>query len=359
MIRRVICRLMTALLALIMLPTISFPAIAEMDFMSFMPMRRFEGKTYEARSASSLNTVLLIGYDHNDEGILDDAQEGYIYGGQSDFLMVLAIDHDAKQIRRMQINRDTMAEVQVYSRAGLSLGRRRMQICLSHAYGETQEINNRNTIWAVENYLGIADEDDGAQIDWYMSMDISGIARLNDLLGGVTVPIEDDFSRVDPTMVQGTTMTLTGEQAEYYCRGRGRVADQTNANRMKRQRIYMNAASRLLVEKLRADSGYAMELLSGMGMIFDTSSQLDASFGFSTSDYEGTPVTDTPTHFLMTNKSMEGIAKLMLQVMDYEICDMEYIEGEHQIGTSGYVEYITKKDAGLKWALDALYRPVK
>ena len=325
---------------------------------SFMPTREYEGVTYEARSSSSLTTVLLIGYDHMDNGALIDDQEGYNQGGQSDFLLLLAIDHENKEIRQLQFDRDTMTEVKFYSKYGANYGTRRLQICLSHAYGDTQELNNSNAIWAVENFLGIEKDNDGAQVDIYLSMDITGIGHLNDLLGGVTVPIEDDFSHYDPTMKLGTTMKLTGEQAHIYCRQRYYIGDQSNKNRMARQRVYMKAATEVLKDKVSENPNYATELLEGMGIIYDTTRTLDANFGFTLSDNKGTPITDTPTHYLMTNKSLDALVSLLAQVMDYDIRQVENIPGEHQVGASGYIEFIPEEDAGVKWALDALYRPL-
>lgn len=325
---------------------------------SFLPTREHDGVTYEARNAGSLTTVLLIGYDHMDNGALEDDQDGFIKGGQSDFLLLLAIDHENQRIRQLQFDRDTMTDVKFYSKFGANYGTRRLQICLSHAYGDTQEINNKNAIWAVENFLGIAEADDGAQVDMYISMDITGIGKLNDLLGGVTVPIEDDFSYYDPTMVLGTTMRLTGEQAHIYCRQRYHIGDQSNKNRMARQRVYMAAATEMLKDRIGANPEFAAELLNGMGVIFDTSRQLDEDFGFTTTDHAGTPITDTPTHFLMTNRSLDGIVALLAQVMQYEVMPVENIPGEHRLGTSGYMEFIAEDGAGVNWALDALYRPL-
>lgn len=324
---------------------------------SFTPQREFEGVTYEARPSNALTTVLLIGYDHKDQGELIADQEGFIHGGQSDFLLLLAIDHENKQIRQLQIDRDTMTDVKFYSKKGAYYGLRKLQICLSHAYGDKQETNNANAIWAVENLLEIAGEDDGAKIDWYLSMDITGIARLNDLLGGVTVPINHDFSHYDPTMIQGTTMTLTGEQAHIYCRQRYFIGDQSNACRMERQHVYMDAATHKLRELVKKDENFAVELLNGMGLIFDNTRQLQADPEFAFFADVGTPVTDTPTHYLMTDRSMSAIAALLLRVMDYEVCEVEMLPGEHRIGASGHMQFEAEEHAGLRWALDALYSP--
>ena len=354
MLHRIFC-----LLAATLLLMTGVCAGAENQFVfSFMPTRQHEGVTYEGRTTNSLTTVLLLGYDHKDEGELDVPQEGFIRGGQSDCMLLLVVDHDAKKIRQLQFDRDTITEIKFYSKTGSYYGERRLQICLAHAYGDTQEMNNRNAVWAVENLLGIAQENDGAQIDMYMSMDITGIGRLNDLLGGVTVPIEDDFSHYDPSMVQGTTMKLDGAQAQIYCRQRYYIGDQSNASRMKRQRIYMDAALEQLRAKVKDNPAFAKELLNGMGLIFDTSKDIDAGFGFTTTDKSGTPVTNTPTHYLMVNKSLDTIVGLLSRAINYEVLPVEELPGERSVGASGYIEYKVEKETGLKWALDALYRPL-
>lgn len=324
---------------------------------SFMTTREYQGKVFEARNSSSLTTVLLIGYDHMENGEMEENKEGYTRGGQSDFLLVLAIDHENQTIRPLQINRDTLTDVRYYNKNGAYYGTRKLQICLSHAYGDTQEKNNRNAIWAVERLLGIEGDKDGAQIDWYMSMDITGIGRLNDLMGGVTVPLVEDFTYYDPTMVKGITMTLNGDQAQVYCRQRYHIGDQSNQNRMGRQKIYMDAAISTLRSKLKADPNYAKDLLNGMGIVFDTVSDLDSGFGFTTNE-AGTPITDTPTHYLMTNQSLKSIVSLLAKVKDYEVLDVEYLPGENRIGTSGFMEHIVEKGAGLEWSMKTLYKPV-
>lgn len=42
-------------------------------------------------------------------------------------------------------------------------------------------------------------------------MSLDGISVLNDLAGGVTVTLEDDFSAEDPAMTRGTTLSLHGD----------------------------------------------------------------------------------------------------------------------------------------------------
>lgn len=51
----------------------------------------------------------------------------------------------------------------------------------------------------------------GGDIDFYLEMSLDGISVLNDLAGGVTVTLEDDFSAEDPAMTRGTTLSLHGD----------------------------------------------------------------------------------------------------------------------------------------------------
>ena len=229
--KKVVC-LLTMALALLMLC-----GTAMADNFSFLPSRTENGKEYLAHPSSELTTILLIGYDHYANGQIEEEPSQYHLGGQSDFLLLLVIDHKNQQIHQLQFDRDTMTPIKLVATNGKDAGTRRLQLCLAHAYGRTREENNQNTIWAVEKLLGIEKADDGAEIDYYISMDISGINKLNELVGGVTVTIpNDDLLALDPTLKGGETIKLTGMQAEYFTRTRYDTAEPTNEARMARQR---------------------------------------------------------------------------------------------------------------------------
>ena len=67
------------------------------------------------------------------------------------------------------------------------------------------------------------------------------IAQLNHVIGGATVTIEDDFSDVDSSLVQGETITLTDEQAYNFLSARMNVGDGENESRMRRMEIRRRA----------------------------------------------------------------------------------------------------------------------
>lgn len=189
-----------------------------------------DGALYRLRD--DVDTFLIMGVDQF-SGVLTD--ESYNNDQCADFLLLLVIDHAAKECSAIQINRDTMAEVSVLGVGGKKTGTLTQQITLSHTYGTGGSDSCRNTARAVSGLLG------NLTIDHYACLTMDAVAALNDLVGGVTVTVEDDLTAIDPAFVQGTTLTLKGDQALRYVRHRSELADSSNASRMKRQEQYLNA----------------------------------------------------------------------------------------------------------------------
>ena len=74
-----------------------------------------------------------------------------------------------------------------------------------------------------------------------MSVTMEAEAVYNDLVGGVTLEVLQDLTAVDPALVPGQTVTLSGAQALTYVRARYGLEDPTNEQRMKRQKQYLEA----------------------------------------------------------------------------------------------------------------------
>lgn len=210
-----------------------------------------EGVQYAPRR--NLTSILIIGVDKAEE---DESQEiAFRSGGQADYLTVMAIDDTAKELKRINIDRDTMADITVLSALGKPKGTRLAQISLSHGYGADREQAAEFTFAAVENLLL------GVDIDFYLSFSMDAINAMNDLVGGVTVRIEEDLTAIDPAFEKGSLVTLSGEQAERFVRARKNVSDGTNLQRMQRQNAFMSAFFDLVAEKLREDTSFVNRLL--------------------------------------------------------------------------------------------------
>lgn len=201
-----------------------------------LPTLVWQGKTYEWNS--KLRTILFIGVDK--EGPAEDS--GVYYNlGHADFLMLGIVNDEEKTFSLLHVNRDTMAEVTLLGLGGKRAGTSVMQIALSHTYGSGMELSCENTVEAVSRLLL------DTPVDRYLAMQVDGVGKLNDGLGGITLTLSEDIPGY-PRLKKGETVTLQGDEALAYVRGRMTVADGTNVNRMGRQREYIRA----FIDALRA-----------------------------------------------------------------------------------------------------------
>jgi len=278
----------------------------------------YEGITY--RSRSGLSSFLMMGVDQR-----EDVQYNgpYRSGGQADFLMLIVIDDQAKAVHRIQIDRDTMAEVTVLGILGNELGTNTHQICLAHGFGDGREQSSQYTADAVSRLMY------GIEIDGYYAMNMNGIPALNELLGGVTVRIEDDFSQFDPTMVPGAVVTLHSDQTELFVRSRMSIGDGTNASRMRRQQQYLNNALSLAAERLQQDEQFFAELLDGL------------------------------TPYTVTNIARGRMINEANRAARYTVKEMISLAGEHITGEDGFIEFHADQEALMQLVLQLFYEPVQ
>ena len=262
-----------------------------------------DGVTY--RKKSRLTTILVMGVDH-------DTQDSYEYrkAGQADFLRLVVLDDADKTVQQLQIDRDTMTPVTVLGRLG-------------YAFGDGRQTSCEVTVEAVENLLG------GQEIDQYLAMGLDGISTLNDLAGGVTVTLEDDFSAIDPAMTKGATLTLQGEQAETYVRSRRSIGVGTNEARMARQESYIRQLSVQLDEKLQKDQNFAVDAY------------------------------DALQPYLTTSMAKGQLVNEAWAAKDYTRLDTIKPDGTYQVGEDGFMEFYPDADALQQAVLQLFYEKVE
>ena len=260
-----------------------------------------DGVTY--RKKSRLTTILVMGVDH-------DTQDSYEYrkAGQADFLRLVVLDDADKTVQGLLGDRyEPVTE----------------QICLGYAFGDGRQTSCEVTVEAVENLLG------GQEIDQYLAMGLDGISTLNDLAGGVTVTLEDDFSAIDPAMTKGTTLTLQGEQAETYVRSRRSIGVGTNEARMARQESYIRQLSVQLDEKLQKDQNFAVDAY------------------------------DALQPYLTTSMAKGQLVNEAWAAKDYTRLDTIKPDGTYQVGEDGFMEFYPDADALQQAVLQLFYEKVE
>ena len=275
-----------------------------------------DGVTY--RKKSRLTTILVMGVDH-------DTQDSYEYrkAGQADFLRLVVLDDADKTVQQLQIDRDTITPVTVLGLLGDRYEPVTQQICLGYAFGDGRQTSCEVTVEAVENLLG------GQEIDQYLAMGLDGISTLNDLAGGVTVTLEDDFSAIDPAMTKGTTLTLQGEQAETYVRSRRSIGVGTNEARMARQESYIRQLSVQLDEKLQKDQNFAVDAY------------------------------DALQPYLTTSMAKGQLVNEAWAAKDYTRLDTIKPDGTYQVGEDGFMEFYPDADALQQAVLQLFYEKVE
>ncbi len=277
----------------------------------------YEGIGY--RPKRRLTSVLLIGTDNTSETEVDNS---FRKGGQADFLLLVVIDENNDTVTPIQINRDTITEISALTEFGQDMGSWNAQICLSHSFGNSEEMSCELTVDAVSHYLK------DIPIDWYISMNLGGIAVLNNVFGGIEVTLDDDFSAYDSTMTSGATIKLRGKQAEYYTRMRYHVGDQTNASRLARQRNYIKRVMDVFVEKITENHAFVETVYR----------ELET--------------------YLVTNMTYGRIVNLSNEAMYYRINDIVEIDGEYSIGEAGYIEFYPDDKSVWEAVLNIFYNEV-
>ena len=276
----------------------------------------YNGTAYARRE--DLETVLLLGVDKF-EG---ETPEGYINNQQADFLLLLVLDEENETCTPIQLNRDTMTQIQILGVTGEPAGTFTGQLALAHTYGSGEEDSCENTVLAVSNLLY------GMGIDHYVSLTMDGVALLNDLVGGVTVEVLDDFSGIDDSLVQGETVTLQGQQALTYVRSRGGLEDSSNLHRMERQRQYLAALQQQLKAAVQQEDGFTLDALLQLN------------------------------EYMVSDCTVDQLSDLGDSLAAYQVSDILTTPGDAQEGEE-FMEFTVDEDALQQLVMDVFYEPVE
>lgn len=275
----------------------------------------YNGQAYALRD--DLESYLVMGLDK----FAGDEQANYLNNQQADFLLLFVFDKTAGECTTIQLNRDTMTEIRILGVTGQEAGSFTGQLALAHTYGSGQEDSCRNEVQAVSNLLY------GVPIDHYLSLTMDGVALLNDMVGGVTVTVMDDFTGIDDTLVQGQEVTLTGQHALTYVRARGGLEDSTNLHRMERQRQYLGGLFEKLSQQVKSNSGFTMDALLKVN------------------------------EYMVSDCTINQLSEFADKVSDYGIGEIRTIPGESVKGEE-YMEYYVDEDALQALVMDVFYETV-
>lgn len=206
----------------------------------------YNGETYKYNE--DITSMLFLGVDKRD---MDDL--GELGGnGQADVIVLLALDLKNRKLTMVNVPRDTMADVSIYSAAGYYTGMQKQQICLSYSYGDGKESSCENTVTTVRRVFY------NVPVNTYFALDLDGIAAVNDAVGGVDVVSPETINQ----FTEGQQYHLEGMAAENFVRDR--VHDRADANmlRMQRQQVYAKEFMAKVMTSVKNDPGSAVTLFN-------------------------------------------------------------------------------------------------
>ncbi|WP_165061544.1 LCP family protein [Adlercreutzia sp. ZJ154] len=274
----------------------------------------YNGVTYKRKN--DMTSILLLGHDGRD---------GKNLNGQTDLIMVLAIDTNSGKMDIISVPRDTMVDIQRnYNKSDEYADTVRMQIATAFAYGSDFEHSAENVCNTVSSLIY------NIPMSYYYVLNVNGVAPLTDAVGGVEVQALMD---VPPAGIkEGQTYNLTGKKAYYYVQYRNTGISNSAVGRLDRQKQFLNAYAKKAFDQAKGNVGVLVD-------VFNT-----------VSEYSTTNIGIPEFTYLASTFLNHGID-------DFEITTLE---GERSYNSStGYEEVELNRDSVYQTVLDVYYEPLE
>ncbi|MDO4804321.1 MAG: LCP family protein [Lachnospiraceae bacterium] len=280
-------------------------------------------KGHKYRWNDKITTFLVMGTDRT----VEQQESGMTVAGangQADSILLGVVDNTNKKISFININRDTFIPVAEYTSNGEYVGDKKMQICLSYAYGKDDETSCRYTAEAVSKFLY------GMPVNYYTRISYDAIPVLNDSVGGVTITIPEDLTAIDAAFEKGATLTLNGSQALRFVRWRNIKIVNTNEERISHQKQYMYAFMKQTMNATRSDYALPLGLYSAV------------------------------RPYMTTNVSVSHITYLTSKALEYGISgdSIRSIPGKSVAGAGNHIEFYPDETGLYEIVLDTFYNRV-
>ena len=267
----------------------------------------------------------FIGVDR--ESITPDADTVIGNSGQADTDIVGVIDTNTGEVSVITIPRDTMVDIDLYTVGGEFVRTENMQLCLAYAYGDGGTSSCENVTTAISRILG------NVPVEKYFALDLSGIAPLNDAVGGVTLTSLYDFP--EDGVYKGDTVTIQGDFAETYVRHRDMDNIEASLNRTERQTQYIKA----YVEQLRNAVTSDFSVISDL---YNTASE-----------YSQTNISLSEVTYLATVALSHGVSGFTQYTLDGEM------RASDSATEDVFAEYYLDEDSVMEVVVNCFYEQVK
>lgn len=214
-----------------------------------------DGSAYNYRD--DVISILLMGIDYmNDESKWFYETESN--GGNADVLCLVVLDTTTFDFSILYIPRDTMADVIAMDANGKYLDTTFTNISTAHSYGDGKDLSCRLTTDAVSRLLC------GAPVSRYAALDYNALSTLNDLLGGLTVTFDQDYTDVNRAYTRGNTVTLNRRAMSTFITYRNENDLEGAYNRGMRSMLVLRAMFDQCKGKILENPSVALDYYNGL-----------------------------------------------------------------------------------------------
>lgn len=195
---------------------------------------KYKGQIYAYNE--DVLTFLFMGIDKNDE-VVKEVEEG-TNGGQADALFLLVLNPHTESISVIGINRNSMADIDIYNEEGAYVNTITAQIAVQHGFGNGVEESCEYQVKAVRNLFY------QIPIHGYCAINAKAVIPLTDMVGGVELTVLENVKRYGDKsgtviLKDGETKLLDGETAYSYVRFRDTKQFGSADMRLQRQKQYL------------------------------------------------------------------------------------------------------------------------
>ena len=237
-------------------------------------------------------------------------------GGNTDIMIVMAINLEDGSVRAISIPRDSIAHIYHYNDTEDVINREYFDK-LNSAYGagprDLDDVQLRNSVTCIQEHLNVFGTFD-IEINNYIEVGLTGLMELTDLVDGVTVKLDNYIPEVGSA---GETVTLTSYTAMRYVRDRHNSGG--DLGRVSNSQTYIKALARKIQDFYNQGNtsvaiDIAQKMLSG--------------------------------NLMRTDLTLEEIASLagLLMSTDVSAIDMQTIPVIDEVDIGGFRSYLANYD---------------
>lgn len=201
------------------------------EFKPIIIVKDPEGKEQNYTFNEDIITIAFLGVDTSVHRSITQ------FGYQSDTMIILAYNKRTAELSMISVPRDTKAVIRRLDSNGNPIGTKITKINAAYSYGFGRtKYSYINACDALSQFCN------AVPVKYYLGINMDGVETIVDAVGGVPLTIDYDYSSVDPEMVKGAKLNLTGKQALIYVRMRKlKSMDGSDYMRTYRQQNFVTA----------------------------------------------------------------------------------------------------------------------